>query len=132
MNKYLVKVAEKIELEPGVHYDTVKHQLVVAKRRMDEHIGSKDRTARIINAIPMAAMGTGAGWIGVDMIHSLPNGPLKRAAMTAAAGLGGALGGYAGYAVGGLQPYQRTMYKDNFTTRMEKKYDDRINEIEGW
>lgn len=57
MNKYLEKIAAKVELEPGVNYDLAKHDIAVSRQRMSEHINSKDQTSRLITGGMFGALG---------------------------------------------------------------------------
>lgn len=63
MNKYLEKIAAKIELEPGVNYDLAKHDIAVSRQRMSDHINSKDQTSRLITGGMFGALGGTAGYI---------------------------------------------------------------------
>lgn len=67
MNKYLEKIAAKIELEPGVNYDLAKHDIAVSRQRMADHIQSKDTTRRGIVAGAYAPLG---GLVGYGMARN--------------------------------------------------------------
>lgn len=56
----------------------------------------------------------------------------RKPIMAAGALVGGLIGGGLGFAIGGLTPSDKPRLKDAEIIRLERKYDDRINEIEGW
>jgi hypothetical protein len=58
-------------------------------------------------------------------------GPRKVSGIIHAVG-GAALIGGLGYAIGGVQPHERKWRKDDFQGKYENKYEQKINEIEGW
>ena len=46
MNVYLEKIANKVELEPGVHYDLAKHEMKISQGRISEHMRDQDTFRR--------------------------------------------------------------------------------------
>lgn len=62
MNKYLEKIAAKVELEPGVNYDLAKHDIAVSRQRMSEHLDSKDKLHRGVHGAVYASLGGTIGY----------------------------------------------------------------------
>jgi hypothetical protein len=85
MNKYIEKIANKVELEPGVHYDLEKHDMKVSTKVIKGHLDAKDRQSRLLAGGVYGVLGTGAGTIlgetqaqsmvdkSVDHLHVLPD-----------------------------------------------------------
>lgn len=158
MNKYLEKIAEKIELEPGVNYDLAKHDIAVSRQRMSEHLDSKDKLHRGIHSAIYAPMGGIVGYgmasqkIKTDhqLAHSTysptPGAKNLVGRLTSKYGIGKvlstgkALGGLAGaaaigglgYLAGGLEDTDKADYKNSYMQHLEKKHDAKISELEGW
>lgn len=67
MNVYLEKIANKIELEPGVHYDLAKHDMKVSQNRMSEHMRDQDTLSRRITGGLYGGIGASLGHIYGDV-----------------------------------------------------------------
>ena len=149
VNKYLEKIANKVELEPGVHYDLKKHDVVVSRGRMSDYVDSRDRVQRGVVA---ATYGTMAGAFGgalgarhaqyhllapgTSAIHKLSQRLGRGRAIRAvgvAAGAGSAvLGGGLAYASGGVSDYDKPGVRNKYMQHLEKKHSSTIHKLEGW
>lgn len=160
MNKYLEKIASTYELEDGVRYDAAKHELKISPKYMNAHLQKEDHKSRLVTGVMGSAYGGLGGFAftnraldrskynRLNELYSSslnntkvpPRGfllktvdKLGRKPVVAAGSALGALGiGALGYAIGGITSMEKPRLKDAETIRLERKYDDRINEIEGW
>lgn len=144
MNKYLEKIASMHELEPGVSYNLAKHDVVIDKNRMAEHLASRDRLSRGFNSVIPAVYGVGAGAAGGLLLAKKGyNNPsswvgrvssrFKERPLLLGGGLvGGLAGAGLGYATGGLDSAGRKEAKDALYARMERKHERKIDDLEGW
>ena len=67
MNVYLEKIANKIELEPGVSYDLAKHDMKVSQNRISEHLRDQDTLSRRIAGGLYGGIGASLGHIYGDV-----------------------------------------------------------------
>lgn len=224
MNKYLVKVAQKVELEPGVHYNLAKHEINVTPARIAEHqkrVDSRNRGAYgliygTVGGLAGAAAGHGTASKMVDrskgsieaklvtptpedyakfyagaptppkyQVHagedplraldrfserakehkavyeeySRANKPstkmvklnvpgesnlysklnnrispasFKRIGGVLGLGLGGLALGGVGHSLGGIAEYKKPVIKNEYISKLEKKYQPHIDKLEGW
>ena len=72
MNKYLEKVAERFELEPGVFYDKTKHDITLSRDKGNQEADAADTRKRLgwgaYGGVVGGALGAAAGH-GVSGVH---------------------------------------------------------------
>jgi hypothetical protein len=180
MNKYLEKIANRAEMEPGVHYDLASHSLKVTPGAMREHLDREDTKRRLIFSVPPAGIlgVVGAsvvddalrrnhidahpqtfykldwyenGWVktlGKNLRTPIPPrhsgnffsrlgdkhgiGKVSKIGSGLGALGGAALGGSIGYFLNGIPAEEKSTYKDEYLSKLERKYENRIDELEGW
>jgi hypothetical protein len=145
MNKYLVKIAEKHELEPGVTYNTDRHLISISpdkRREIDNH---HKNVNGLVGGLPYGIL---SGLIGIGYGGRLANrNAIKHPNMsmpvkllnkslpgvvgaTAAAGVGGALYGLHRAIAGTPEELQKA--RESAMIKLEKKYEKTIHKIHGW
>ena len=128
MNKYLEKVAEKIELEPGYHWDTTKKEVNFSSRQGKRDYLNRAHTIRsgvwsIVPSLYGAALGgvyaTKKGFGRPAFVGSMLGGATL---------LGGGMFGL-NMALGSSSEKGDAESK---LDKVQKKHQETINRIEGW
>lgn len=129
MNKYLEKLAELHPLQPGVNYDDVRHEIVLERNKVSDVKDRADRINRYIMGVAASPYGAVFGGMGASL---LPSKFVSKPIVVGSAALGALAVGALGYSFGGLKPKEKVLVRDEFQSKMERKYSDRIDQIEGW
>jgi hypothetical protein len=142
MNKYLVKIAEKHELESGVMYDDKSHAISLTRDHRAKLISNAKIKEGLAYGTPYGITGGLIGFAvgnkkGIDWRGS--TSPLKKklsrvlpvlGSATGAAVLGGAMYGWGSWL--GSQPHLISNTQNKFLSKMEEKHQEKIYSIHGW